>query len=383
MSEENKVNNSMEELESKDVEETEEKSIFCTKCGTKIAEGQRFCPSCGNKVGIVLKPKKIKISKKYIYSICAVLILVMMSSVVYVQNKEKNIQNARIEYLTKVKDFEEKSLTAGINLEDIADTIQKYWHENIYEDKHGKDIDSAILSAVIGKNNEIKKANEYDEELLSIYKELKTIPEGSEDLNDILAIINNVYNSYADFYTFAIEPTGNYNQYIQNNDTQTNKFMSNYKELSTAIKTSSELENAKSSSEIILDKTTNVMKQYYEIASSIDMGDGSAVTEEEKKKEIDTFKIIIGDFKRKKEIDVREIESYKDKFKNDVILDNAIQVTLSATECYRDMIKYADLYAKDKSQKNLEEFISSTYLFRAEIAMYKLHIDSLEDDESL
>ena len=128
-------------------------------------------------------------------------------------------------------------------MEDIADTTQTYWHENIFENKHGADINEAILNAFDDKSSEISAAKEYNDDIKNLYTELKDIPEGSEDLSDLLNIISDTYNSYTDFYDLAIYPEGNYNQYSENNNQRTNDFLDSYRELENYIETDKEFTN--------------------------------------------------------------------------------------------------------------------------------------------
>ena len=79
------------------------------------------------------------------------------------------------EYIKNVDDFLSLSYEAGNNLEDITNTIQDYWYENIVDDKHGADIDEAVHNATLDKSNEITQAKIYDNQLNSLYSKIKNI----------------------------------------------------------------------------------------------------------------------------------------------------------------------------------------------------------------
>ena len=222
---------------------------FCTNCGQLLQDGQCYCPKCGMKADEVDKDKTRKnlVSPKYKKNYLIIIICIIGISIigvsVYNYKKKQEQQQVRIEYIQLVKEYQEEVLLAGSNLEDISDTVQKYWHENIFEDKHGSSIDSAILMAVLDKNEEIELAKTYDEEIQSLYSKLKSIPEGSEDLSDILNIISDTYNSYTNFYDFAIEPSGNYNEYSDKNSSKTDDFLDKYRVLENYIETDKEFGN--------------------------------------------------------------------------------------------------------------------------------------------
>ena len=51
----------------------------------------------------------------------------------------------------------------------IADTVQTYWHENIWEDMHGDDINDAIMYALYDKSDEVNDAETYDTRIEVLY----------------------------------------------------------------------------------------------------------------------------------------------------------------------------------------------------------------------
>lgn len=239
----------MSEDENK-ISQENDSTKFCTSCGEKLSEEQLFCSKCGKGVDEKeVKGKKAPINKKYIYIFVGIILVVIVGIFANNSIKEKKQQEARGKYMMAIIDFQEKSYVAGANLEDISDTIQTYWKENIYDDKHGSDIDAAIFSAMADKSGEIAQAKTYDDELLKIYSTLKNIPEGSDDLKTMLETIDKFYNSYTNFYSFATEPSGSYVDYSDSNNTKTDDFLSNYRALENIIKSNSEFAKIKALSE--------------------------------------------------------------------------------------------------------------------------------------
>ncbi|CEN82973.1 MAG: zinc ribbon domain-containing protein [Paeniclostridium sordellii] len=217
----------------------ENNNRFCSSCGSKISNSQKFCSSCGKKVD-----KKIfKLNKKQIFLVTWAVVLII--AIGYCMKMKSN-QEARVSYLVNVKNFNEDIIMASENLEKISNTVEKYWKENIFDKKHGDDINEAILSAILEKSDEIEKAKSYDKEILTLYSNLKTIPKGSQDLEYLRENINNLYNSYTDFYKFAIDPRGNYTQYCSSNTTKIEKLTTDYTILNNSIKSNKEFEDVQS-----------------------------------------------------------------------------------------------------------------------------------------
>ena len=231
------------------------KKNVCANCGTDLQEGQEFCPKCGQKAGLAVDTavnsaisqfnagveKKKKKSKALPIIIAVVLVAcigigVVVSSIM----GQKKAEEAYDDYIANVEQFLSLSLDAGSNLEDIADTIQEYWYENIWEDKHGSDINDAILYAMIDKSDEITQAETYDSQMKSLYSKIKSVPDGISDedkdeIEELCEAVKDLYNVYTDFYSLATDPSGNYNSYSDDNNETTDEFLSCYRALENLI----------------------------------------------------------------------------------------------------------------------------------------------------
>ena len=231
------------------------KKNICGKCGAELQEGQEFCPKCGQKMGVVVDTtaasaisqfnasveKKKKKSKVLPIIIGVVLVVCVGLGVIIsgVMGSEK-AEEVKKDYLANVEKFLSLSYKAGTNLEDIADTVQTYWYENIWEDKYGLDINAAILYALVDKSAEISQAETYDSQMKSLYSEIKIVPDGllEEDIDDIEEIcdaVKDLYNVYTDFYSLATAPSGNYNSYSDDNNETTDEFLSCYRALDNLV----------------------------------------------------------------------------------------------------------------------------------------------------
>lgn len=231
------------------------KKNVCANCGTDLQEGQEFCPKCGQKAGLAVDTavnsaisqfnagvEKKKKKSKALPIIIAVVLVACIGIGVVVSNimGQKKAEEAYDDYIANVEEFLALSLTAGSNLEDVADTIQRYWYENIWEDKHGYDINDAILYAMIDKADEIEQAETYDSQMKSLYSKVKSVPDGISDedkdeIDEICDAVKDLYNVYTNFYSLATDPSGNYNSYSDDNSETTDEFLSCYRALENLI----------------------------------------------------------------------------------------------------------------------------------------------------
>lgn len=233
----------------------EEKKNICSQCGTELQDGQAFCPRCGQRVGLVVDQntnaaisrfnagveKKNKKSKLLpIVAGTVVVIAILVGTLVSHTLEAKKAEEAKKDYIANTKEFLELTYTAGVNLEDIADTIQEYWYENIWHDKHGYDINDAILYAMVDKSEEISQAESYDEQLQSLYSKIKSVSteiaeEDADEIKELCDAVKELYNVYTDFYSLATDPSGSYNSYSDDNSETTDEFLSSYRALENLL----------------------------------------------------------------------------------------------------------------------------------------------------
>ena len=231
------------------------KKNICDKCGNELQDGQEFCPKCGHKVGAVVDTaanvaidqfnagvEKKKKKSKVVPIVIAAVLAIAVAVGAFVSNTmgAKKAEEAKKEYIQNVEAFLALSLTAGANLEDISDTVQRYWHEYIYDDKHGSSIDSAILSALIDKSEEITQAEEYDGQMKALYSKIKNVPNGlaeedADEIEELRDAAKDLYNIYTDFYSLATDPSGSYNTYSEDNNDTTDEFLSCYRALENLL----------------------------------------------------------------------------------------------------------------------------------------------------
>ena len=227
----------------------------CSKCGVELQDEQDFCHKCGQKVGVELdnslgnainkfnenvSKKKQKTKRKPIIIAIVLVVCLIVGIVAANMIAEKKAKEAKQEYIRNVRKYLELSLDVGVNLEDIADTVQKYWYEHIWDDKHGSDINDAVAYAMIAKSSEIAQAKADKETLNSLYSKIKNIPDNiaDEDMYEIKELrdaVKDLHNIYTDFYELATDPTGSYDSYSENNKELTKEYLSCYNALENLL----------------------------------------------------------------------------------------------------------------------------------------------------
>ena len=226
----------------------------CIKCGTEVSSTEGFCRNCGQRTGFAVDNtfnpainqfnvnlKSKKNNKKLPMIIAIVLAACIGISAIAIGSSSKKSKKAYEEYISNANEYLELILDAGSNVEDIVDTVQRYWYENIWEDKHGSDINSAIAYALVYMEDEIDDAKNYDVQVKALYEKLKKVPSGvkgdeKEKLEDICKVVNDLYGVYCEFYEMAIEPSGSYNSYSAANSSVTDKFIDYYEALRDLLK---------------------------------------------------------------------------------------------------------------------------------------------------
>jgi hypothetical protein len=253
---------------------------ICSNCGATLFAEQIFCPICGKKIERVLdnydssksdqfnaKIENIKPKYKPIIFIAFILIFIILCVGIYsiytfkknrkieesirieeseieesrrlaesirIEESEieesRRLEEAETEYITNAMSYYFLIISSVANLENISNTILDYWYDSIWEDKYDGDIDNAISSALFDMSEEISQAKADDQDIYSLYNNLKRLPDGVDDnnLHDICDAVNETYDYYTIYYDFVIFPAGSYNSFSADNSTKKSDFLRSF-----------------------------------------------------------------------------------------------------------------------------------------------------------
>ena len=218
----------------------------CNGCGNPLIDGQDFCPKCGQRVttnelnaDIIKYNQSIigKKKKKKVFPIVLSIFLVVVAIVGLYEYKEIQNRKQREKYIDDAAYFSAAVINASVNVEDVVDTIQRYWYESIWEDKYDQDIDKAIETAMSDKWDEISDAIGDKAEIDDLYGALKKVPENISDYEiiNINIAVKELYNVYCEFYDMAIMPDGSYNTYSEDNEETTDELISKLEALNLLL----------------------------------------------------------------------------------------------------------------------------------------------------
>lgn len=235
---------------------------FCTACGAGFEENQSFCEKCGQKIErrtaatietttpagngstVVETTIRYEVNTKKIRNIIIAIVAVIaclgIGTVAINAINTARAEEAKEEYLDNAEEFMTLVLDAGVNLEDISDTVVDYWYDCIWNDMYGDDINQAVATALSDKSDEIEEAEEYDKKVNDLYKKLKKVPDNlsdddREELKEICTVIKKMYNVYTQYYSMATDPTGSYESYVDENLERTDEFLEVYNELESLL----------------------------------------------------------------------------------------------------------------------------------------------------
>jgi hypothetical protein len=231
--------------------------MLCSKCNQELPEGSAFCNHCGANISpeaqpaptplapVQSQPKpqgaidKLKGSKKGKLIVAGAALLVLVVVLVAVLGG-KGKKNSSESYLHTAQLFAEACALTAIDLEKVADTVQEYWYDYIYNDKrsygglnYAQDIDDAIRFALDDTEDAQARAVDAKKNVDTLYKTLRSVPKGkdSRELEEVYSAAKELYTAYDDFYRLATNPTGNYNSFSADNKAKTDAFISKLRAL--------------------------------------------------------------------------------------------------------------------------------------------------------
>ena len=178
----------------------------CKYCQSEIDKKATVCPYCRKR-------------QSYTKIILSIIITIIITLIIVIWNNSINKINSSADKLifkSEVSYFLANYFKTCAELEKIANEVQSYWYDSIFEDKYNGDINEAIKQAL--EDNKVKVQNQKDSynDMKKSYTEIINSNCKIDYCIEIKDNIKNAYKTYKEFYDLAIYPSGSYNQYTEN-----------------------------------------------------------------------------------------------------------------------------------------------------------------------
>jgi len=145
----------------------------------------------------------------------------------------KQEEKAKDSYIASVEKFQELCFEAGTNLNILSLTLQDYWYDAIYENKHDSEIEQAITDWRKDMKVEIASAKEEKSSIDSFYdyhiKNFSDAVEGDSELVEIHDATKDLYYRYSLFYYYTLKSYGmNYTTFTAKRTSNLEEFIEKY-----------------------------------------------------------------------------------------------------------------------------------------------------------
>lgn len=228
---------------------------YCPYCGTQFEEGTKICPNCGKSVYIqeeaevgndtaapILEPdenKKGSSKKKVFIVVIALLLVAAVVAGIYFKNKQEE-ERIRAQYALNIEQVTYDMLDGAADAEKACNLINKVWSDAIWEKWNEEtyqytcpdgdfvdDFNDALANLFVSDEFSKWEADIKDnqEKVIALMKELKNPPEGFEDAYDA---VKELYDTYTQFTSMAINPNGSLNSFLDNFSEIDDQFLRNY-----------------------------------------------------------------------------------------------------------------------------------------------------------
>lgn len=243
------------------VEETVvEQGIKCSECGGNIAEGDSICKSCGcpieEKETVSRETKQelqlpnIKLDARFqknlmkVGIVVAICVFGLIGYKVYDHQKANKAYNIYIENLRKAQD---EMMSGGSDAEDLCDLTVSVWGNAIYEtndmetDEYTcpngyfvEDFNTALGYFYMDEDTQLTMTciEDSQENVKDIMKKLQNPPKGLESCYDSVSDLNGKYTKLTNL---ALNPSGNYSEFSENENEAISEFQVEYDKLETQI----------------------------------------------------------------------------------------------------------------------------------------------------
>ena len=178
----------------------------CKYCQSEINKNATVCPYCRKR-------------QSYTKIILSIVVTIIITLIIVIWNNSINKINSSADKLmfeSEVSYFSANYFKNCAELEKIANEVQSYWYDSIFENKYNGDVNEAIKQAL--EDNKVKVQNQKDgyDNMKTSYTEIINSNCKIDYCIEIKDNIKNAYKNYKEFYDLAIYPSGSYNQYTEN-----------------------------------------------------------------------------------------------------------------------------------------------------------------------
>jgi len=133
-------------------------------------------------------------------------------------------------HVADVSAYSQLVILCGNDLEEITNIILEKWDNAI---KYGNGMSSYELEiALYDARDAISRAESYQAAIITAYKGIRKAPKGLEDIGEAA---NELYTAFDDYYRFALNPSGSYISYGNDNRAKKDAFIAKYRALNLLI----------------------------------------------------------------------------------------------------------------------------------------------------
>lgn len=179
----------------------------CKYCQSEIDQKAKICPHCR---------KKQSHANIILFTIVSLIIIGIISMYFitnyFIDGVDSSYNN--LAFKNKVSSFTTDYLKNCGELEEVASDVKSYWYLNIFFEDD--DINKTIQKALDNNKDKIDNQKSNHELMKETYKEIISSKCNINYCDDIKKAVKEAYKIYDDFYDLAINPSGSYDEYVEN-----------------------------------------------------------------------------------------------------------------------------------------------------------------------
>lgn len=236
--------------------------ITCPECEKEVSDKVKTCPHCGypmsqeaeqakpsapQQVEVVSVKVDTQKPKKVLIGIVAAIALIATCAFVVVTMNQKKAADARAAYIENLTLARSTMLTGAAKAETLCNLTKAVWSDTIHEDynsdtylfthtdgKFNEDFNDS-LAALYSDSDTLKSVSEIKANQEAVTEIMRNLQNPPDDLASCFETVEAMYDTYSNFTSLAVSPSGSLNSYSENFRTYDNDFMRYYDKLETQI----------------------------------------------------------------------------------------------------------------------------------------------------